>query len=101
MVRGYLHYCHPSYFATFVLFCFALLLVFSRPPDSKFDSKATVSSRARIPECFPQAATCSNASSKAHAKTPELKLYHEVTFDRVKAYNLTLAVHPAIEEARA
>jgi len=38
---------------------------------------------------------------KSPCEDPELKLYHEVTFDRVKAYNLTLAVHPAVEEARA
>jgi len=38
MVRGYLHYCHPSYLATF-FFCLALLIVLPRPPDLKFDSK--------------------------------------------------------------
>ena len=37
---------------------------------------------------------------KSPYKDSEFKLYHKVTFDLVKVYDLTLAVHPAVEEAR-
>jgi len=56
-----------------------------------------------MPECFPQPATCSNAPPKAQSpcKGSELKIYHDVTFGLVKVYTLSLAVHPAVDEARA
>ena len=100
LVRSYFRYCHPSYLTTSCFVFLALLIVLPRPPDSKLDSKATLCLW-RIPECFPQAATCSNASSKGPCEDSKLELYHKVTFDLVKVYNLTLAVHPAVEVANA
>ena len=101
MVRDYIRHSHPSYLITFH---FSVLLSSTdRPPSSavsKFDGYATRSSWTSVPECFPQAKTCSNASSKAPARTPH-KLYHDVTLDLANVCTPSLAVHPAIDEARA
>jgi len=38
---------------------------------------------------------------KSTCEDSELKLYLKVTFDLPKVYALSLAVHPAVDEARA
>jgi hypothetical protein len=72
MVRSHhdIRYSHPPYSTTF----FSVLLSSTdRPPSSaglEVRQQVTHSSRTRIPECVPQASTCSNTSSKAPARTP-------------------------------
>ena len=50
---------------------------------------------------LPTSGSLFERTSKSPCKGSELKPYHDVTFGLVKVYTLSLAVHPAVDEARA
>ena len=78
MVRSAIHYFYPSHSTTFIIVLLSsLLILLSRPPESKFDSNSLGSWTRMIPECFPQVAK----RVRTHLPNARTQTILEATFD--------------------
>ena len=95
MVRNAIHYFYPSHSTTFIIVLLSsVLILLSRPPESKFDSNSLGSWTRMIPECFPQVAK----RVRTHLQKPEPKLFSR---RRLILIRISPAVHFAFVEACA